>query len=270
MTSRPLLLAAALAAFSLPLSAAADEAAFASCLARLRGEAAAKGVSGDTFDTHTAALAPDMAVDRLSRRPARIRHPDLGLPRRAGGRGARRRRARDAGRNGRRCSPGGASIRRGCRDGGRGVGRGEQLRAQLRQPAAAHLAVDAVLLRTAPGLLPRRVLHHAEDHAGRSRRPRAPDRLVGRRLRPYPVHALDLHAPGGGFRRRWPSRPGRQRARRARFHRQFPQARGLAQRICPGASRSPAARVCDTSRRRPTQQAADADVGRARRAAYRW
>lgn len=62
MTSRPLLLAAALVAFSLPLSAAADEAAFASCLAKLRGEAAAKGVRGDTFDTHAAALAPDMAV----------------------------------------------------------------------------------------------------------------------------------------------------------------------------------------------------------------
>ena len=62
MTSRPLVLAAALAALSLPLSAAADEAAFASCLAKLRGEAATKGVRGDTFDTHTAALAPDMAV----------------------------------------------------------------------------------------------------------------------------------------------------------------------------------------------------------------
>ena len=62
MSSRPLLLAAALAALSLPLSAAADEVAFASCLAKLRGEAAAKGVRGETFDTHTAALAPDMAV----------------------------------------------------------------------------------------------------------------------------------------------------------------------------------------------------------------
>lgn len=62
MSSRSLLLAAALAALSLPLSAAADEAAFASCLAKLRGEAAAKGVHGETFDTHTAALAPDMAV----------------------------------------------------------------------------------------------------------------------------------------------------------------------------------------------------------------
>ena len=62
MSSRPLLLAAALAVLSLPLSAAADEVAFASCLAKLRGEAAAKGVHGETFDTHTAALAPDMAV----------------------------------------------------------------------------------------------------------------------------------------------------------------------------------------------------------------
>lgn len=35
---------------------------FAACLARLRPEAAAKGVTGATFDAHTGALAPDMAV----------------------------------------------------------------------------------------------------------------------------------------------------------------------------------------------------------------
>ena len=35
---------------------------FASCLARLRPEAMAKGVSAATFDTQTAALTPDMAV----------------------------------------------------------------------------------------------------------------------------------------------------------------------------------------------------------------
>jgi len=35
---------------------------FAACLARLRPEAEAKGVSGSTFDKHTGALAPDMAV----------------------------------------------------------------------------------------------------------------------------------------------------------------------------------------------------------------
>src|SRR5690606_34523582 len=51
-------------------SAHADEAAFASCLAGLRADAQAKGVSGATYDTHTAALAPDMAViDFLDAQP---------------------------------------------------------------------------------------------------------------------------------------------------------------------------------------------------------
>jgi lytic murein transglycosylase len=48
--------------FRCPFSASADEAVFASCLASLRAEAQTKGVRADTFDTHTAALAPDMAV----------------------------------------------------------------------------------------------------------------------------------------------------------------------------------------------------------------
>ncbi len=57
------ILSLALAAACLPLSvpaAAADE--FSECLARLRGEAPAKGVTAATFDTATAALQPDMAV----------------------------------------------------------------------------------------------------------------------------------------------------------------------------------------------------------------
>lgn len=62
MSPRPLVLAAAVALSSLSLPAVADEAAFAACLAGLRGEAAAKGVRGETFDTYTAQLAPDMAV----------------------------------------------------------------------------------------------------------------------------------------------------------------------------------------------------------------
>ncbi|MBS0553883.1 MAG: lytic murein transglycosylase, partial [Proteobacteria bacterium] len=41
---------------------AAEGEGFASCLARLRPEAMAKGVSAATFDAHTAALTPDMAV----------------------------------------------------------------------------------------------------------------------------------------------------------------------------------------------------------------
>ncbi len=62
MSPRPFVLAAAVAVSSLSLPATADEAAFAACLAGLRGEAAAQGVRAETFDTYTAQLAPDMAV----------------------------------------------------------------------------------------------------------------------------------------------------------------------------------------------------------------
>ncbi|MDF8359514.1 lytic murein transglycosylase [Achromobacter anxifer] len=58
------LLAAACAGAALfalaPAASAAD--AFAACLAQLRAPATKAGVSGATFDTHTAGLAPDMAV----------------------------------------------------------------------------------------------------------------------------------------------------------------------------------------------------------------
>lgn len=62
MQPRHLVLSSALIVSSVFASAHADEAAFASCLAGLRAEAQAKGVSGATYDAHTAALAPDMAV----------------------------------------------------------------------------------------------------------------------------------------------------------------------------------------------------------------
>lgn len=62
MPHRLLTLAAALLVSFPSAPARADEAAFASCLAGLRTEAQSKGVSAQTFDTHTAALAPDMAV----------------------------------------------------------------------------------------------------------------------------------------------------------------------------------------------------------------
>ncbi len=45
-----------------PAPAAATAASFTACLARLRPEAASKGVTGATFDIHTATLAPDMSV----------------------------------------------------------------------------------------------------------------------------------------------------------------------------------------------------------------
>ena len=62
MQPRHLVLSTALVVSSFLGSAHADEAAFASCLASMRGEAQAKGVSGATYDTYAAALVPDMAV----------------------------------------------------------------------------------------------------------------------------------------------------------------------------------------------------------------
>ena len=43
----------------------ADDLVFNDCLAGLRGQAVAAGVSGDSFDTHTRDLAPDMSVLEL-------------------------------------------------------------------------------------------------------------------------------------------------------------------------------------------------------------
>ena len=70
MQPRHLALSTALVVSSFLGLAHADEAAFSSCLASLRADAQAKGVSGATYDTHTAALAPDMAViDFLDAQP---------------------------------------------------------------------------------------------------------------------------------------------------------------------------------------------------------
>ena len=62
MQKRHLALSAALIVSSFFGSAQADEAAFASCLAGLRDEAPAKGVSRATYDGYAASLSPDMAV----------------------------------------------------------------------------------------------------------------------------------------------------------------------------------------------------------------
>ena len=60
-----LMLGAALLAGACVLPAHADELVFGDCLAGLRGQAAVAGVSGDSFDTHTRDLAPDMGVLEL-------------------------------------------------------------------------------------------------------------------------------------------------------------------------------------------------------------
>ena len=62
MQPRDLVLSSALVVSSFFGAAHADEAAFASCLAGLRAEAQAKGVSRATYDAHAAALVPDMTV----------------------------------------------------------------------------------------------------------------------------------------------------------------------------------------------------------------
>ena len=61
MKSRRLLGAVLLAGMGM-VSAHAEEPTFEDCLVRLRGQAATLGVSGETFDTHTRALAPDLDV----------------------------------------------------------------------------------------------------------------------------------------------------------------------------------------------------------------
>ena len=53
---------AVLGTLALSPPAAASDGEFAACLQQLRGEAVTKGVSPATFDQHTAALVPDMAV----------------------------------------------------------------------------------------------------------------------------------------------------------------------------------------------------------------
>jgi membrane-bound lytic murein transglycosylase B len=68
----------------------------------------------------------------------------------------------------------------------------------------------------------------------RRHRAGAPGRLVGRRFRPHPVHAVDLPAAGRRWRRRRPARPDGQRPRCARLDRQLPAQGRLAQRRALG------------------------------------
>ena len=62
MLPRKLVLGTTLAAVLVSGGARADDAAFASCLAGLRTDALAKGVSAATYDNYTGQLAPDMTV----------------------------------------------------------------------------------------------------------------------------------------------------------------------------------------------------------------
>ena len=233
----PACLCAVAALASLATPARAD---FASCLASLRGPAAAKGVSGATFERLTAGLEPNPDIIKAEGyqpefRTAiwdylaglvdeeRVQDGEAGMAQ------YRQYLAQDQ-------SP----LRRAALRRGRGLGRRVELRQELRLEAGDPVAGDAVLRARQPpsGVLPRRAVRGDEDRAVRRHRSRRLHRLLGRRLRPHPVHALDLPRHGGRRRRRRPPRPRPFRARRARLHRQLPAQGRLAAGSWAGASRS--------------------------------
>ena len=223
---------------------------FDGCLARLRAPALKTGVSAATFDTHTATLAPDMSVlDLLDFQPE-FRTPIWDYM--------------AALVDDERVTDGQAGM--------------ERWRADL-QRASARYGVDPAVIAAVWGvesnygqtLGERSLLVSLSTLSCYGRRQAyfqgeffatlkiiqdegiAPEAagLLGRRFRPDPVHAVDVSAVGGGRRRRRPSRPDRQRAGRARIHREFPQARGLEWRHGLGL-RGPAAGGVQC-RRRGTQ-----------------
>ena len=97
------------------------------------------------------------------------------------------------------------------------LGRRIELRHHGRRPFGAPLDGDARLRRPPPRLFPRRIPVDARYLAARRRQARTPDRLLGRRLRPDPVHADDVQALRRRLRWRWPSRRGRFGRRCHRF-----------------------------------------------------
>ena len=77
------------------------------------------------------------------------------------------------------------------------------------------IAGDALLLRTRGRPISHGVHVHAEDPGSRRRRCRPSHGIVGRGVRPHPVHALHLPAPRGRPRRRRAAGRGRFHPRRA-------------------------------------------------------
>ena len=175
---------------------------------------------------------------RADGQPAGVQDADLGLPRRP------RRRGAGPGRPAAMRQWGQALAAAEARYGvdrhvdRRRLGRRIEFRQGYRRPSPGAVARDPRLLRPAPArLFHRRADGDPEDHRGRRHRRLAPARLVGRRLRPYPVHALDLPAPRGRRRRRRPARHRRFRPRRGRLDRELPEARPAGSTGCPGATR---------------------------------
>ena len=142
------------------------------------------------------------APDGFARRATRIHQIDLGLSRCAGQRRTHRARARDIGATCADLCCGRADLwRRPPRHRGN-LGRRVEVQHDGRRPFRDPLHGDARLRRPPPRFLSRRVSLGARNPAARRPQARAPDRLLGRRLRPDAVHADHVQTLCGRLRRR--------------------------------------------------------------------
>ena len=178
-------------------AAAAD---FGNCIAGLEPLAERRGVSREAFEQLTAGLTPDLSImDLLDAQPEFNKSPwdylDLLV--------SDERIAR-----GRELLAQYASVFS-AMERAYGVDRHIiaaiwgvefELRHQGRRPLGAALDRDARLRRPPPRLLPRGISLGAGNPRPRRRQARPADRLLGRRLRPDPVHADDVQALRGGLR----------------------------------------------------------------------
>ena len=105
---------------------------------------------------------------------------------------------------------------------------------------------DARLRRAAAGLLQGRVSRRAGNPASRRHPARAAERLVGRRVRPDAVHADRIQALRDRLRRRRAARRGRLGAGRDRLHRQSSGQGRMGHGPAPGATRSRCRRASTT------------------------
>ena len=141
------------------------------------------------------------------------------------------------------------------------LGHRDEIRHRRRRAAGDPLDRDARLRRAAAGLFQGRVSRRAGDPASRRYSRRAAERLMGRRVRPDPVHADGIQALRGRFRRRRPARRGRLGARRDRVDREPPEEGRLGYGPDLGL-RGRAAAGLQFLQRRPGAQAHHARNGR--------
>ena len=152
-----------------------------------------------------------------ARRSAGIHQIAMGLSRPPGRRRAHRPRPRAVGAIRQGLCRGRARLRRRSLHSRGDLGRRIEIRHHGRRSSGDPLDRNACLRRPPPRFFPRRVFVGAGHRPARRRAAPAADRLLGRRVRADPVHALDVRALRGRFRRRRPPRHCRFRPRRHRL-----------------------------------------------------